>query len=318
MKYVRTASRFIAFGRAPRTAQSIDKIVVVRLGGLGDLVTSTPALLRLRREWALKKLHLVVSQAGYEWSMSLIRMGLVDCVSVAEDRLYGGTSDKSLRVETILKGILLQSHQKVAVYLVTPTIKCTLVAALYAPKVATRSTSKEAGGVHESSIVRATLRVPAGVHDDVDLWNPKDHCVIHLNSRPERSWSMTNWKTISLWILSRGLTITLVGTDAEKDITNCYLRSVSEYKQHIRNLVGETDMPTLVRVLCTARGVFGTDSGVLHLAAFHGVPTYALFAWSSAEQFQPIGRRVCVIEAPDKKWDSIRPEDVWAAFTDRS
>jgi ADP-heptose:LPS heptosyltransferase len=55
----------------------------------------------------------------------------------------------------------------------------------------------------------------------------------------------------------------------------------------------------LVPILRRCRGYLGNDAGMTHLAALLGLPTLALFGPTDPLIWQPRGRAVNIIHAPD-------------------
>jgi hypothetical protein len=76
--------------------------------------------------------------------------------------------------------------------------------------------------------------------------------------------------------------------------------SLSFYRERLRGqeaeIVFSPEMGPLLGLLKNAPLYVGHDSGITHLAAMLGTPTIALFRNSSAEQWEPLGPRVKVIE----------------------
>ena len=56
------------------------------------------------------------------------------------------------------------------------------------------------------------------------------------------------------------------------------------------NLIGTTDLTTLVGVLSLCRGLISNDSGAMHLAAALGVPVTAMFGPTDETATRPLGR----------------------------
>jgi heptosyltransferase-3 len=56
-----------------------------------------------------------------------------------------------------------------------------------------------------------------------------------------------------------------------------------------------SDLQDLVKLLRTAHGFIGNDSGVAHLAAFLSLPTLVVFGPSDPDRWRPAGRRVGIV-----------------------
>ncbi|HZM49123.1 MAG TPA: glycosyltransferase family 9 protein [Vicinamibacteria bacterium] len=80
----------------------------------------------------------------------------------------------------------------------------------------------------------------------------------------------------------------------------------------LESAVRARDLPPRVLGALLARaGLYvGNDSGVSHLAAAWGAPVLALFGPTDPAQWAPVGPRVRVLRAKDKKMESLELEDV--------
>jgi ADP-heptose:LPS heptosyltransferase len=69
--------------------------------------------------------------------------------------------------------------------------------------------------------------------------------------------------------------------------------------------------PRNLAALLASAGVYvGNDSGVTHLAAALGIPTVALFGPTDPEVWSPLGPRVRTLRAPEGKMASLSVDDV--------
>lgn len=66
----------------------------------------------------------------------------------------------------------------------------------------------------------------------------------------------------------------------------------------IVNVVGKTDLPTLVGVLAHCRTLVTNDSGAMHVAAAAGVPVTAVFGPTRDAETRPLGDRHAVLTNP--------------------
>ena len=66
--------------------------------------------------------------------------------------------------------------------------------------------------------------------------------------------------------------------------------------------------------MAKARGFFGHDSGLSHLAGVLGLPTVAIFGTTDPGVWAPNGPDVRVVRAPDGQLAALTPAAVLAAF----
>ena len=86
--------------------------------------------------------------------------------------------------------------------------------------------------------------------------------------------------------------VLLLGSDSEASIA----RQISDgMKQKANNLVGRTDLATLIGIISRCQLLVGNDSGPMHLAAALGVPQVAIFGSTDEKATGPFNPRAVVL-----------------------
>lgn len=108
---------------------------------------------------------------------------------------------------------------------------------------------------------------------------------LHATAQARKEWPVANWIALGQSLNDRGLQIVLPwGTEAER------LRSEAIAKALPNARVPERmPLDRVAALIASARGVFGVDTGLLHLAAALSVPLIAIFAGSQPTLTGPVG-----------------------------
>lgn len=96
--------------------------------------------------------------------------------------------------------------------------------------------------------------------------------------RPGKRWPAARYGLLAQWLAARGLTPVVLGAGAEEAELAARIRTACPAAV---SLVGGTDHLDLIALARRARAAIGNDTGPLHLLAAAGCPTLALFAAES-------------------------------------
>ncbi len=86
--------------------------------------------------------------------------------------------------------------------------------------------------------------------------------------------------------------ILLLGSASEASIAH---QIADQMSQKTTNLVGQTDLPTLIGIISRCRLMVGNDSGPMHLAAALGIPQVAIFGSTDDKATGPFNPRAMVL-----------------------
>ncbi len=99
---------------------------------------------------------------------------------------------------------------------------------------------------------------------------------------PARRWSPAGFAEVAEGLAARGASVVVVGTAA--DGTS---EMIARCRAPLRDLTGQTDLPTLAAVLGRMDLLVGNDSGVMHLATAMSTPVVAVFGPSNPVAWGP-------------------------------
>ena len=89
-----------------------------------------------------------------------------------------------------------------------------------------------------------------------------------------KRWPVARYAALARHLVARGITPMLVGTKLEAEI----LSQIAAECPEAMNLTGKTSLPQLGNLARNARVVVGNDTGPMHMAAAMGAPTLALLS----------------------------------------
>ncbi len=111
--------------------------------------------------------------------------------------------------------------------------------------------------------------------------------------RPEKRWPIERFAALARELAERGLAPVVLGGDGEGALAGAILAA----EPAARDLTGRTDLLQLAALGARAALAVGNDTGPTHLVASAGAPTLALFSAASDPALTaPRGPRVCVLQ----------------------
>jgi ADP-heptose:LPS heptosyltransferase len=124
---------------------------------------------------------------------------------------------------------------------------------------------------------------------------PADYVLLVPGSaphRPEKRWPASQYQALALALRAQGLTPVIVGAAAEAPIAHEIPAAV--------NLIGHTGFGDLADLARSARFTIGNDTGPTHLLAAAGSPVVVLFSHASDPALcAPRGPDVRILRRPD-------------------
>jgi ADP-heptose:LPS heptosyltransferase len=127
---------------------------------------------------------------------------------------------------------------------------------------------------------------------------PRDYALLvpaAAAHRPEKRWPEAHFAALARHLAARGITPVLLGTAEERPI----MRTIVAEAPGTRDLSGETGLEDLVALGRGAALSVGNDTGPMHLLTAAGSPAIVLFSDASDPALcAPRGERVMVLRAP--------------------
>ncbi|MBN9692747.1 MAG: glycosyltransferase [Verrucomicrobia bacterium] len=166
---------------------------------------------------------------------------------------------------------------------------------------------------------------------DRDFQLPAGTVALHPGCK--RTWPWKKWHGFAE-LAERLEHVVVVGTPEDRDVTGTYFGKPFAWPEHVRDFTGQLDLRDTAALLRQCAALISNDSGLLHLGAAVGTPTWGIFGLTSpgrelmpssraqaiekhlpceaACRQQPWGRRNCEHQLECLKKLSV--EDVMAAM----
>jgi ADP-heptose:LPS heptosyltransferase len=306
----------------------VERIVVLRANGLGDLVFALPALAALRGAYPRAGLTLL----GLDWHEQLLAgRGLVDRVEVvprgarqwprigrdaprelgefvqrmaAEPpdlavQLHGGGRESNHLVRALRPGWSLGYRTSDA-----PELDLWLRYDYWQSEVLRWVELVALVGAAPADLVPRLPVLPADVAAaDPVVGGLGPLVVLHPGSGdPRRRWPVPRFAEVARALRARGLDVVLVGREDERALC---ARLAREVAGPVLDLSGRLSLPALVGVLSRAALLIGNDSGPLHLAQSVGTATVGLFWGPNLVTAGPLRHE---LHRPVPAWGTKCPE----------
>lgn len=123
--------------------------------------------------------------------------------------------------------------------------------------------------------------------------------------RPGKRWPASHYGEVCNWMLERGVTPVLLGTDAEGSV----LSTIESICPGVINLKGQTNFAEVAEMARGAAFAIGNDTGPTHLIVAAGTPALVLFSqFSNPDLCAPRGRDVTILR--EEKLADLQPARV--------
>lgn len=312
-----------------------NRILVIHHGALGDVVSTFPALLRLKKLYG--SIAIICQSSIGQLAQEL---DIVDkwfpLEAAAFATLYSG------HIDPIAKNILL-SYRKIILFSRSRPLEKTLFSISENEVYRIQPHPDLGQRIHVtrhilSNLVRCRLLeesdkdtcIKLSISIYTDRRNPQydpSKIIIHPGSGSRKKcWPISNFVKVASSIGANGKQPEFILGPAEYDLYDILMQS----KRLNANVHKIEKLTELAGLLKTGGGFIGNDSGVSHLAAFIGLPTVVVFGPSDPKTWKPMGRAVKVVRSDlecspcfetgkvgceeIECVNRITPEDVLAAF----
>jgi len=323
------------------TAQTIQRILIIKPSALGDIVLALPALASLRASIPDARISWFIRP---EYAPLLAGVSGIDEV-IGFDRIFLGKwwyNPKAFAALVSLIGRLRRSKFDLVIDL-QGLLRTALFAWLarckkrfgmkpsreFAGLFYTHKIAQDADSVHlidyyqkivsaagaSAKICKFNLTPTSRAIDSVarllrehGVRSDRYAVFVPGSARVSKCWPVQNFAALADEITSQfGLSIIAIGTNAEKPLLR-KLKSVSNVQ--IADFAGLTDIPQLIALIDGAKVVVSNDTGPGHIAVALGVPVVIIFGATNPSRIRPYGRAgaVAAIE-PDKRGREIESSD---------
>ena len=299
-----------------KSSRDPKKIVLVRLGALGDVCMITPLLFALRRHFPESQIDWVIDRVNYPLVEGLKGVNLIPIEKPRSLKQYLNLyrqfklhrydvlllAQANLRVNVLSRLISAQKrygfgrlHSHEAQYLFVNHY----VKACKEHLVDAFMRFAEALGVTDLGVCWNLPR-----HSTADKWvleqvpTQKYWAVCLSASKTERDWSLESYTSLIRYLRNKyDLTIVLIGgpDNREQQRANTCCHDLNDSK--IFNLVGKSSVKQLKSLIEQADVLIAPDTGPVHIAVAVGTPVVGLYAVAPSSKTGPYRHLRWVVDA---------------------
>ncbi len=295
------------------------KILVIKLGALGDFIYACGAMRAIRHFHAHDHITLLTTKAFVKVAE---KSGYFDDVMIDERPKWAHISGwLSLRAR-LNQGVYarvydLQNNDRTSFYklLFTPQPEWagSVLGATFRNRDKTRTQRHAFYGLRDTlklaGIENVSLDDLSWMKGDIARFSlPQKYALVIAGSAPtrlEKRWPVENFCKIADFLLAQNITPVVLGTHNESEALAALIQ-----KPGVVNLIGKTELFDLADLARGAVCAVGNDTGPIHIAAVAGCPVFVFYNTRSSTVAQngPQGPRVTNFES--KNLESIDPSDV--------
>lgn len=298
-----------------------DHILIIKLGALGDFVQALGPMAAIRRHHPQARITLLTTAPFRELAE---KSGYIDHIIIdPRPRWHEWGKWNALKAALIggrfARVYDLQNNDRTRLYfrLFPKKDRPEWVGTAKSASHCNNAPARTAGHAFDGH--RQTLSL-AGIYDiqiDNLSWAtadtgpfklPKDYALIVPGcapSRPEKQWPAKHYAHLCAWLVKKGLTPVIIGTEAERETA----RTIKAICAEARDLTEQTTITDIAVLARHARIATGNDTGPMHIIAATGCPSLTLFSpHSNPLKHAPLGRRAEIIQSVDL--DTLSSEDV--------
>lgn len=278
------------------------RILVIHHGALGDVVSTFPALLKLKQLYGSISIicQSNIGQLAHE-------LNIVDqwfpLEAAAFATLYSG------QIDAIVKNILL-SYRNIILVSRSRSLEKTLfsISENEVYRIPPRPELGHKIHVNQhilSNLVKCRILKDSGKDSRITLplsvftdrripeYDPSKIMIHPGSGSRKKCWPISNFVNVASSMDANGKQPEFILGPAEYDLYDILM----SYKRINANVHKVETLTELAGRLKAGGGFIGNDSGVSHLAAFIGLPTVAVFGPSDPEIWKPMGRAVKVVRS---------------------
>lgn len=289
---------------------AMEKILVIKLGALGDVITALGPMAAIRRHHPAAHITLLTTKAfaGIGRDCGYFDDVLIDRKPKIFDLKGWMELRQSFKDGNFSRVYDLQNNDRTALYLRLFSPRPEWVGA--APGASHRNTSplRTQGRAYDGHIETLSLGGVHNIEPDTLDWMKADISRFSLTSpyvllipgsspqHPKKRWPAEKYREAAQILIDQGYRVVLLGTKAEAPV-NAQIAD----RMPVVNLTGQTELYDIAALGRNAAGAIGNDTGPAHMVSATGCPTIILYcsACSTLRKHGPIGKHAQGIEEAD-------------------
>ena len=278
----------------------MSKILVIRGGAIGDFILTLPVLSALRQQFPNAQLEVL----GYPHIAQLaVASGLADAIRSIDARPLANFFARGAVLDPDLQDYFA-GFAIIISYLYDPDgiFETNIRRSCKGQFIAGPHRPDEAKNQHATSVFLEPLKRLAIFDPDpvprlaiTGDRTPSNTIALHPGSGSEKkNWPLQNWIQVAAEV-TRRTSLLIVAGEAESSKLQ---RLTAALPSNRVEVAFSLPLPALAQRLASCARFVGHDSGITHLAAALGVPTFALWAETAEAVWRPLGDHVTILKSP--------------------
>lgn len=293
------------------------KIGIICLGAIGDLLMLTGLLKGLRARWPDSHMEIIASRANAAAlpllpgvnSTRVFPVARIDrIISYLRSRKYDILFDSTqwARIGNILANF---SGAGLTVGFLTPGQKRSLGYGITVPHSNTahewenflalgKSVWPELAGFPCLELPEEEIGVDGETAEEL-LAKAPETVYCHMWARGSgaafREWPRESWRKLIAELTGMGCQVAISGSSADRPMAEGFKKDFFPDNERIRVEAGRTSLVSLARCFQQARGVVAIATGIMHLADLAGAPLVALFGPTNTCRWGPLSNQAIAL-----------------------
>jgi lipopolysaccharide heptosyltransferase II len=279
----------------------INRILIIRLSSLGDILLTTPIIRAMKKKYPSAKIDFVVRNdfvdaIKHNPFINKIYSYLKDNPVAVKKELVAQTYDLVFDLQDNWRSRILTNELKAPIHRIyKPTFKklllvWTKINLLKDSKSITQRYAESAGLTLDQSGLE--LFIPAGIKPN--LFDGKKYIGFCPGAKHfTKRWPAENFIILGNELTKEGYTIVLFGGNSERELCNIISSKINDSI----NLRNDDQLLQLAADMKKCSLIVTNDSGLMHVASAVNVPVVAIFGSTVTEfGFSPYGVRNIILE----------------------
>lgn len=287
--------------------RGFDKILVIKLGALGDFIQALGPMAAIRRYHPQARITLLTTKAFTGFAE---QSGYFDDIWVDQRPKWFHFSGWRALKQRFNEGGFdrvydLQNNDRTAWYFKLFTTKPEWVGTAKGASHRNTSPQRTAGHAFDGHVQTLALAGIKDIQVDDLRWVKTEKEKFHLPSqyavivpgcapsRPEKQWPAACYGELAKWLIEKGVTPVILGAQAEKG----QAKKIKDICPDALDLVAQTSLFDIATLGRGAVMAIGNDTGPMHIIAATGCPSLVLFSsHSKPARHCPQGKNVSFLQ----------------------
>lgn len=307
--FLYAASLARKWGHKPKIPDQPERIGIICLGAIGDLLLTAPLAAGLHRRFP---------GASIEYITSLANADAVPLLSHISSSFSAPVTQISRLIRHIRArrfDVLIDTGQWARISALLSALSGARITLGFDTPGQNRGVAFDLSIVHNGKIHEIDNflalaqpicgKIPLDIELNLPAWAQQGKYIYcHMFPAPGRGrqlkeWPYTHWAGLINALLARGYNVRLTGGHQDKAACEDFIERFSISRDGVQILAGLMPLKELGLAFCASAAVISVNTGIMHLAAMSGAPTIGLHGATDPLRWGPVGKR-CISLSPCK------------------